>query len=170
MAIVPYTSTNQAGATIFFQRHSQSGEGDADVDAVIGVVGIVDSAGNEIGSSNPLPSSEATKTILAATGTFNTSGDNTAIDVSAATGYTSGDRIVITAIRIQNENGTANTVTIKDGASTTVARVYTETAGSGLDRQYAPGRELRLTADTDLLLNLSAANQIGYSIEFFLEA
>ena len=169
MAIVPYTSTNQAGATIFFQRHSQSGEGDDAADAVTGVVGIVDSSGNEIGSSNPLPSSESTKTILTAMGTFNASGDNTAVDISAAAGYTSGDKIVISSIRIQNENGVANIVILKDG-STDIARVYTEVTGSGLDRQYPPGRELRLTADADLVFNLSAANQIGYSIEFFLES
>lgn len=169
MAIVPYTSTNQAGATIFFQRHSQSGEGDDAADAVLGLVGIADSAGSEIGAANPLAIDPSTKTLLFATGTTSTSGDNTAIDISAAAGYTAGDKIVVTAIRIQNENGTTNTVTVKNG-STTIARVYTEAAGSGLDRQYSIGREMRLTADADLLLNLSAANSIGYSIEYFLEA
>ncbi|MEO1390977.1 MAG: hypothetical protein AAFV85_26900 [Cyanobacteria bacterium J06634_6] len=169
MAVVPYTSTNQTGSTIFFQRHSQSGEGDDAADAVVGVIGLVDSAGNEVGSTNPLPTATQTKTVLFATGTVSAVGDAIAIDISAAPGYTSGDKIVITALRIQNENGTANTVTLKD-AATTIARVYTEAAGSGLDRVYAPGREMRLGADNDFILNLSAANAVGYSIEYFLEA
>lgn len=112
----------------------------------------------------------STRTVRYATGTLSTSGDSAPIvDVSAVPGYAAGDRIVITALRIQNENGTANTVIIKDGA-TNVSRVYTESRGSGLDRQYALGRELRLSADTDLILNLSAANSVGYSVEYFLEA
>jgi hypothetical protein len=162
MALIPYSSVNQTGATIFFQRHSQSGEGDDEADAVLGVVGLVDEQGVEIGSAL------GNKTILTATGTFSTSGDNTAIDISAASGYVSGDYVVIAAIRIQNESGEANTILIKDGA-TTISRIYTATEGSGLDRQYETGRELRLSADADIILNLSAANQIGYSIEFFLE-
>jgi hypothetical protein len=48
MATVPYTSTNQAGTTIFFRRHSTSGEGDADIDPVTGVIGLVNASGTEI--------------------------------------------------------------------------------------------------------------------------
>lgn len=162
MAIIPYSSTNQAAQTIFFRRHSQSGEGDDAADAVIGVIGIVDELGNELGSALQ------TKVIRAATGTISASGDAIAIDISALAGYVSGDLIVLSSMRIQNESGSSNTVLIKDGA-TTVARVYTALAGSGFDRQYSPGRELRLTADTDLVLNLSAANDVGYSIEYYLE-
>lgn len=162
MAIIPYSSTNQASQTIFFKRHSQSGEGDDAADAVIGVVGLVDELGNELGSALQ------TKGIRTAAGTISASGDTTAIDISALSGYVSGDLIVLTSMRIQNESGSPNTVLIKDGA-TTLARAYTSVAGSGFDRQYSPGRELRLTADTDLILNLSAANSIGYSIEYYLE-
>lgn len=109
-----------------------------------------------------------TNLLFTSTGTVNTSGDSTVIDISNVAGYVSGDRIVITGLRIQNENGTANTITYKDG-STVVGRIYTSAAGSGLDRQYSNGRELRLAADADFVLNLSAANAIGYTIEYFLE-
>lgn len=162
MAIVPFTSTNQAGATIFFQRHSQSGEGDADVDAVLSRIGVVDENGAEFGSALQ------TKALLTATGTISASGDNIAIDISAQPGYTAGDRGVISAIRIQNESGNNNLILIKNG-TTTIARIFTSTAGSGIDRQYTPGRELRLSIDTDLILNTSASDTVGYSVEFFLE-
>lgn len=102
------------------------------------------------------------------TGTVASSGDNTVMDISALAGYSSGDRIVITAIRIQNESSTSTTVVIKNGA-TSIARVLCETKGSGVDRQYPVGRELRLSANADLVLNLSGANSIGHSIEYFLE-
>ncbi len=61
MTIVPYTSSNNASTEIAFRRHSQSGDGDGTGtgtgagNAVLGVTGIVDSAGNEVGASNPLP-------------------------------------------------------------------------------------------------------------------
>ena len=89
MAIVPYTSTNQAGATIFFQRHSQSGEGDDAADAVVGVVGLVDSAGNEIGAANPLPVSVPATRVFASDLTLDTS--------AYANGDVLGDLLEITS-------------------------------------------------------------------------
>lgn len=134
----------------------------AHLDAVVGTLG----ASVAVTATVDAP----VKAIKTATGTFNTSGDNTAIDISGVAGYGSGDYIVITAIRIQNEVGTTNTVLLKDG-STTKARYYlAASAGAGFDRVYANNRELRLTADADLILNLSAATAIGYSIEYFLES
>ncbi len=107
MAIVPYTSTNQAGATIFFQRHSQSGEGDDAADAVIGVVGIVDSTGSEIGSSNPLPISLPSQRVFKAALTLDTS--------PYASGDTLADLLEITnAVRTAGGTGTITSVTIND--------------------------------------------------------
>jgi hypothetical protein len=125
---------------------------------------------NNIGDVDVASTVEPThKTLALATGTAASSGDNTILDISGLAGYSSGDRIVITALRIQNESGTATTAIIKDG-STNIARIYTGgTAGTGVDRQYETGRELRLSADADLVFNLSGANSMGYSIEYFLE-
>lgn len=108
------------------------------------------------------------KTLVFATGTVASSGDNTILDISALAGYSAGDRIVITALRLQAESATATTIVIKNG-STSIARILCQTQGSGVDRQYETGRELRLSVDADLLFNLSGANSVGYSIEYFLE-
>jgi len=134
----------------------------AHLDAVVGTLG----ASVAVTATVDAPE----KTIKTATGTFNASGDNTAIDISAVSGYVAGNYIVITAIRVQNEVGTANTVLLKDGATTKGRYYLAASAGAGFDRVYANNRELRLTADTDLILNLSAATAIGYSIEYFLES
>lgn len=111
-----------------------------------------------------LSTSAATRTLTTATGTFSSSGDNTAISAPGV-----GVKIVITALRIQLEASTATTVLIKDGASTTKARVLCQQQGDGIDRVYESGRELRLTNNTALVLNLSGANSVGYSVEYFTE-
>lgn len=136
---------------------------DADTSALAGAV-----SGTEV-QVDVLTTVEAPPKITAfPTGTVASSGDNTVMDISALPGYSAGMRIVITAMRLQLEASTSTTVVIKDGA-TSIARVLCETKGSGFDRQYVVGRELRLSADADLVFNLSGANQIGHSIEYFLE-
>lgn len=96
MSEVPFSSTNQAGATIFFQRHSQSGEGDAANDPVLGVTGIVDSAGNEVGPSNPLPISIPSTRVFASDLTLDTNayavGDTLAniLEITNAVGSAAG--------------------------------------------------------------------------------
>ena len=117
MAIVPYTSTNQAGSTIFFQRHSQSGEGDDAADAVTGVVGIVDSSGNEIGSSNPLPISLPLTRVFVSDLTLDNSG-----------AYASGDTLA-DILEVTNAVGTtAGTATIQE-----ITLIDTDDQGQPLD-------------------------------------
>ncbi len=96
--------------------------------------------------------------------TISTSGDNTVIAAPAA-----GTRIVITGIRIQNNTTTATVSLIKDGASTILARVRAATDGSGLSENYSFGDELRLTAATAFIINLSGANTHGVSVRYWLE-
>jgi len=135
----------------------------------VDVVASLPAGTNNIGDVDVVSTVEpAHKTLALATGTVASSGDNTILDISGLGGYSSGDRIVITGIRLQNESATGTTIVIKNGA-TSIARVLGQTQGSGFDRQYETGRELRLSADADLVFNLSGANSIGYSIEYFLE-
>ncbi len=116
----------------------------------------------------------APPTILhTATGTINTSGDNLIVDISAVSDYVAGKSIAIVGLRLQNESGNATIITLANDAGgsatrTDLSRVYTDTLGSGIDRHYTLSRELKLPADTDLLLNLSAAETVGYSIEYYL--
>jgi len=92
------------------------------------------------------------------------SGDNTVIVAPGA-----GVRIVITGLRVQNETSTATTVLIKDGASTTLAKLRTPTDGSGLSENYYLGDEIRLSEDTAFVVNLSGANNHGVSVRYWLE-
>jgi len=61
---------------------------------------------------------------------FSTSGDNTIVNAPGA-----GLRIVITALRIQNNTDISTTVLIRDGAST-IAGVITTVAGTGIDDDF----------------------------------
>jgi hypothetical protein len=95
---------------------------------------------------------------------ISTSGDNTVIAAPAA-----GTRLVISALRIQNESATATTVLIKAGAGTTLARLRTATDGSGVSEVYPFGTELRLAAATAFVINLSGANAHGVSVQHWVE-
>lgn len=103
------------------------------------------------------------KTILSATGTAAISGDN---ELIAAGG--GGVVIVIVAAWIQNESASTTTMILKDG-STAFARFV-----AGQREMLAPvlgvGREFKLTANTALNLNLSAANSAGYTIFYYTES
>jgi hypothetical protein len=95
---------------------------------------------------------------------FFTSGDNTIVNAPVA-----GQRIVITALRVQNNTDIATTVLIKDGVSTVISGVRTTVDGTGFDSDYTFGNELRLTAATALVMNLSAANAHSTSVRYYLE-
>jgi hypothetical protein len=95
---------------------------------------------------------------------FSTSGDNTIINAPA-----SGQRIVITAMRVQNLTDVATTVLIKNGASTTISGIRTTVDGTGFDDDYSYGNEIRLSDATALIMNLSAANSHSTSIRYYLE-
>lgn len=102
---------------------------------------------------------------LPASGTFATSGDNTAIPAGAA-----GTRIVVCSYRIQNHTATAQTVLMKHGSGDAETRpLRCGDDSSGDSRVYSPDTEMRLPADTALVLNLSAADTVGYYFEYFLE-
>lgn len=98
------------------------------------------------------------------TGITSTSGDNTIISAPAA-----GVRIVVTDLRIQSESSTAQTVVLKDGA-TAVSRLRLASDGAGTDRVYGIGNELRLSAATALVLNLGAAEAVGYTVRYYTES
>lgn len=98
-------------------------------------------------------------------GTKSASGDNTLV-TAPATGY----RLVVKGWYIQNESATATTILLKDGASSNLYRYLAQNQGDGIGRVYEQGFELRLTAATALILNLSGANSHGYWLEYWTEA
>ncbi len=92
-------------------------------------------------------------------GTKNASGDNTLI---AAPGV--GVSIVVDWFLIQNESLTATTMILKDGA-TAGPRFLAQYQGAILP-VFVPWK---LTANAALVLNLSGANQCGYTVAYHLE-
>lgn len=105
-----------------------------------------------------------TVTMTNATGTAASSGDNTIITAPAA-----GNRLVIHELQVQLEAATATTILIKSG-STTIRRLYAGSQGDGILLQPDPGKEIRLGAAEALVLNLSGANSVGYSVRYTTEA
>lgn len=106
----------------------------------------------------------AEKTLLFATGTVNTSGDNTIIAAPSA-----GTQIKIVAFQIQNESATPTTYILKKGA-TAFWRAYAFGQGNGATLNLNVGREIALGSAAALVLNLSAANITGYSILYYTES
>lgn len=98
--------------------------------------------------------------ILTATNTASTSGDNELIAATA------GKQIVVLYIRVQLEAATATTILLKHGA-TTKDRGYLAAAGAEWVREYG---ELprKLATNTALNLNLSGANQVGFTVDYIL--
>ena len=92
------------------------------------------------------------------------SGDNEVV----ATPLT-GQRIVVTSFVIQNESQTATTMILRAGTSSNGWRYLAAAQGSYLSMVFAYGHEWRLPANTPLNLNLSGANQCGYSVSWYLE-
>ena len=102
-------------------------------------------------------------TIIYVSATIATSGDNTIV---AAPG--SGLSIYITHLVLQNESTTATTIILK--GSSNLLRCLGETQGSGLALTFPERREIKLATDTALILNLSGANSVGYSIGYYTGA
>ncbi|WP_414755537.1 hypothetical protein [Anabaena sp. CCY 9910] len=96
-------------------------------------------------------------------GTINTSGDNTIIAAPGA-----GQRIIITSLIMQLEVSTATTALIKSGSSTIRKRSLCQAQGDGLFLYYPPGDALRLETNQALVINLSGANSVGYSVEWLV--
>lgn len=99
-----------------------------------------------------------------ATGTINTSGDNTIISAPGA-----GQRIYITKLQIQLEASTTTTVLIKSGV-TTIGRIRCVADGDGKIEPYSLGLERRLGVNEALVLNLSGNNAVGYEVEYYTGA
>lgn len=107
----------------------------------------------------------AQKTLLVATGTVASSGDNTLISAPGA-----GVKIVIVGFVIQNETTTANTMRLfNDAAGTAFARCLGQNQGDGLAYTYPEDARYKLTANKPLVLNLSAAASCGYTIWYYTE-
>lgn len=96
------------------------------------------------------------------TGTISSSGD-TIVIVAPGTSIS----IHITSLIIQLEGTTATTVLIKDGISTK-KRILLQNQGDAFFKDWTAGQEFKLAASTAFILNLSGANTIGYSIEYYL--
>lgn len=97
------------------------------------------------------------------TGTVSSSGDNTIV---AAPGE--GKQIVVTEIVLQLEGDTATTAILKSG-STAKKRVYMPNAGDGVALTYHPAFAWALGENEALVLNLSGANQVGYTFSYYIE-
>lgn len=92
-------------------------------------------------------------------GTKADSGDNTVIAAPAA-----GYALVLFYLHVQNETTTATTVLVKHG-STTVGRFLAQNQGDGWLRDYSECPVI-MPAATALVVNLSAANSHGYTVEY----
>lgn len=91
-------------------------------------------------------------------------GDNTLIAAPGA------DTILSLAeLTIQLEGSGATVVQVKSG-STVIRRWYLVNAGSGVTWVFDQGREMRLAENEALVLHLSAANTVGYTVRYFEEA
>lgn len=101
-----------------------------------------------------------TRTLTYATGTFNTSGDNTVISGVA------NNNIVIKSILLQNESSSETTALIKNGA-TTIMRVVLA-AKQFIYLPFDEAEEIMLATNTHFIINLSGANSHGYSIRYFM--
>lgn len=98
-----------------------------------------------------------------ATGTFATSGDNTAIVAAPGASL----RNVIKELVIQNESTVTTTVLIKAGSTTKWRAVLAQE--DALVLSFAVGEEWRMGANEALVPNLSGANSHGYTVRYFTE-
>lgn len=112
-------------------------------------------------TANPTP-----RTLSVATGTAAASGDNTLIAAPGA-----GLRTVLVEVQLQLEAATATVGLLKDGAGGAVLlRWRGVNDGDGVVHQWPMDTRLKLTAATALVLNLSGANQCGYTVYYYTEA
>lgn len=103
------------------------------------------------------------KQILNFCSTQSTLGDSTIIAASGA-----DTQIVLTAISVQNESSSDTTAVLKNN-QTPFFRAVMPQKGSRIDRIYPVDARYRLSANSPLILNLSGANAIGFSIDYYLE-
>ena len=116
--------------------------------------------------SGTLTANPTARAVTVAAGTASSSGDNTII---AAPGASLA--IVLVSVQVQLEASTATVGLLKNGAGgSTLLRVRMAADGDGVLHQYAADARPKLTANTAAVLNLSGANQCGYTIHYYTEA
>lgn len=96
-------------------------------------------------------------------GSVSTLGDNTLIAAPGA-----GQRIAITLFIIENNTGVATSLQLKDG-STTQWTFVNNAIGDCFSCIFPHKQEWRLSANSALVLNLGAANQHFYNVNYFVE-
>lgn len=109
-----------------------------------------------------LTETSAVPSMLFVTGTVTTAA-TTAVIAAPGTGLS----IYVSFIRVELEGTTAQTITIRDGASDRI-RVFLATQGSARDISLSANRELKLTANTALNLVSTAASTFNYTIGYFV--
>lgn len=105
----------------------------------------------------------AERTVTTVTGTVATSGSNTIV---AAPGV--GQRIVLDEIFVQLEASTPTVVLVQNSAAT-IWRLRLVADGDHALWSFPEGKEHRLFENGALVLNLSGANQVGYTARYRLE-
>ncbi|QLE42268.1 hypothetical protein FD723_18790 [Nostoc sp. C052] len=96
------------------------------------------------------------------TGTVSNSGDNT---IAATPG--AGLSIHITRLLIQNQTTTETTIILKDSSGNKLP-ILAPTKGDGIAQVYSERSEIKLAQNSPLILNLSGANSISYSIGYYV--
>lgn len=99
--------------------------------------------------------------ILSVTGVVTGSGDTTIITSPGA-----GLSIRLSSILLQLEGTSTLVVLLRQTNSTNLKRFNPINQGDGLLIQYSRGNEFTLTTNTGLVLNLSTASNVNYSIEY----
>jgi len=114
--------------------------------------------------ASAVPVAMATRTITTVTGTVATSGDTTLVAAPGA-----GNRLVVDDVFVQLEAATATVVLLKNSA-TTIWRFRMVADGDYARLDFPEGKEIRLMENGALVLNLSGANQVGYTVRYRTEA
>ena len=123
----------------------------------------------DLSAANPMPVSgsvvaaTAPVTVTTATGQISSSGDNTIVAAPSA-----GSRIRVYELQLQLEAATATTAIVKSG-STAIRRAYMAAAADGVLWQWFSGQELVLAEASALVVNLSGANAVGYTVRYAVE-
>lgn len=116
--------------------------------------------------SGTVTANPTARTLSAAVGTAALSGSNTLIAAPGA-----GLRIVVVEVQLQLEAATATVGLLKDGAAgSTLLRWRGVNDGDGVIHQWPPDARLRLATNTALVLDLSGANSVGYTLYYYTEA
>jgi hypothetical protein len=108
-----------------------------------------------------LTETSAIPSMVFATGTITTAATTAVIPATA------GSSIYVSFIRVELEGTTAQTITIRDGATDRI-RVFLATQGSARDISLSANREFKLTANTALNLVSTAASTFNYTIGYFV--